>query len=160
MPAVAVIGASNSPAKFGNKAVRAYLRQGWTVYPVNPNERTVEGLPTVPSIEAIPGPVDRAALYVPAAVGITLLPGIARKGVSELFVNPGAEDRHPASRSSHVSLDRAWLRITRRSSGLQPRCMTLPQPAGPRLLPRSPYGLSREGESRLLVGRYFVLPPD
>ena len=46
------------------------------------------------------------------------------------------------------------------SVGLHPRCMTLPQPAGPRLLPRSPYGLSREGESRLLVGRYFVLPPD
>jgi hypothetical protein len=37
--------------------------------------------------------------------------------------------------------------------------MTLPQPARRRLLPRSPYGLSREGESRLLVGRYFVLPP-
>lgn len=104
MPAVAVIGASNSPGKFGNKAVRAYLRQGWTVYPVNPNERMVEGLPAVPSIEAIPGSVDRAALYVPAAVGITLLPGIARKGVSELFVNPGAESDELLAEAERLNL--------------------------------------------------------
>ena len=43
MATVAVIGASNAPHKYGNKAVRAYLRQGWTVYPVNPTEETVEG---------------------------------------------------------------------------------------------------------------------
>ena len=104
MPAVAVIGASNSPRKFGNKAVRAYLRQGWTVYPVNPNERTVEGLPAVPSIEAIAGPVDRAALYVPPAVGITLLAGIARKGVRELFVNPGAESDELLAEAERLKL--------------------------------------------------------
>jgi uncharacterized protein len=91
VPSVAVIGASNNPAKYGNKAVRAYRRQGWTVYPVNPNEPTVEGLATFPAVESIPGPVDRAALYVPPHVGVGLLAGIARKGVPELFVNPGAE---------------------------------------------------------------------
>jgi hypothetical protein len=37
--------------------------------------------------------------------------------------------------------------------------MTLPPPAGRRWLPRSPYRLSGEGESRLAVARYFVLPP-
>jgi predicted CoA-binding protein len=89
--AVAIIGASTDRAKFGNKAVRAYLRQGWTVYPVTPNAAEVEGLPAFPSIEAIPGPVERASLYVPAAIGIRTLPAIAAKGVAELWVNPGAE---------------------------------------------------------------------
>jgi hypothetical protein len=37
--------------------------------------------------------------------------------------------------------------------------VTLPRPTEGRPLPRSPYGLGREGESRLLVGSYFVLPP-
>src|SRR3954468_19785495 len=91
VPAVAVIGASNVKTKYGNRAVRAYLRQGWTVYPVNPNERQVEGLTTYARITDIPGPVDRASLYVPAEIGITLLPGVKAKGVRELFVNPGAE---------------------------------------------------------------------
>src|SRR6185295_5038067 len=91
MPSVAIIGASNAPNKYGNKAVRAYLRQGWTVYPINPTEARVEGLATYPTVEAVPAAVDRAALYVPPDIGITLLPGIARKGINELFVNPGAE---------------------------------------------------------------------
>src|SRR5436190_24210281 len=38
--------------------------------------------------------------------------------------------------------------------------MTLPPSTDPRWLPRSPYCLSSEGESRLAVARYFVLLPD
>jgi uncharacterized protein len=91
MPSVAVIGASNVRNKYGNRAVRAYLRQGWTVYPVNPNETSIEGLKVFASILDIPGDVDRASLYVPPAVGETLLAAIRKKGVKELFVNPGAE---------------------------------------------------------------------
>jgi uncharacterized protein len=101
---VAVIGASNNPSKFGNKAVRAYLRQGWTVYPVNPQEPTVEGLPTYSSIEAVSDKVDRAALYVPAKVGQGLLAGIARKGVSELFVNPGSESDELLAEADRLGL--------------------------------------------------------
>src|SRR5664279_7162 len=37
--------------------------------------------------------------------------------------------------------------------------MTLPQPTEVRLLPRSPYCLSSEGESRLVVASYFVWAP-
>ena len=105
MPAVAVIGASTDRAKYGNKAVRAYLRQGWTVYPVTPNQRVVEGLPTVPTVEAIPGPVDRVAFYVPPAIGITLLSGIARKGgVSEVFLNPGSESDELVAEAERLRL--------------------------------------------------------
>ena len=67
--------------------------------------------------------------------------------------------RQPSARSSHVSLDRAWSGATRRSLRTHPRCMTLPQPTRRRLLPRSPYCLSSEGESRLAVASYFFLPP-
>ena len=91
MPSVAVIGASNAHNKYGNKAVRAYLRQGWTVYPVNPNETTVEGLKVFPTITDLPGPVDRVSMYVPPSVGITLLEAIKAKGTAELFLNPGSE---------------------------------------------------------------------
>ena len=105
MPSVAVIGASNNPAKYGNKAVRAYQRQGWTVYPVNPTETNVEGLPTFPTTEAIPGPVDRAALYVPPQVGVRLLDGIARKGIPELFVNPGAESDELLAAAERLGLN-------------------------------------------------------
>jgi uncharacterized protein len=105
VPSVAVIGASNLPHKYGNRAVRAYLRQGWTVYPVNPNETTIEGLAVFASIADIPGQVDRASLYVPAAIGERLLPEIQRKGVKELFVNPGAESDTLIARAEELGLE-------------------------------------------------------
>ncbi len=88
---VAVIGASNDPSKYGNKAVRAYLRQGWTVYPVTPKPGPIEGLKTYASIKDIPGMVNRATIYLPPTVGMAVLADIAAKGVDEFFVNPGAE---------------------------------------------------------------------
>jgi acyl-CoA synthetase (NDP forming) len=105
MPSVAVIGASSVRQKYGNRAVRAYLRQGWTVYPVNPNETAVEGLTTYKSITDIPGAVDRASLYVPAEIGQTLLEGIRRKAVKELFVNPGAESDALLAEAERLGLE-------------------------------------------------------
>src|SRR5262245_18818769 len=105
MPSVAVIGASSAPHKYGNKAVRAYLRQGWTVYPVNPNEKAVEGLTTYAAIGDIPGPVDRVSIYVPPSVGITLLDGIKAKGPAELFLNPGSESDALLDRAAALGLD-------------------------------------------------------
>jgi hypothetical protein len=45
MKTVAVIGASPNRAKWGNKAVRAFQSQGYTVHPVHPAHDQVEGLP-------------------------------------------------------------------------------------------------------------------
>jgi hypothetical protein len=105
MPAVAIIGASNAKEKYGNKAVRAYLRQGWTVYPVNPNESEVEGLRAYRAITDIPGAVDRASLYVPPAVGIDVLDGIKTKGVTDLWVNPGAESEALMAKAEQLGLE-------------------------------------------------------
>jgi predicted CoA-binding protein len=105
---VAVIGASNVKEKFGNKAVRAYLRQGWTVYPVNPREREVEGLKSYASVTDIPGPVQRATLYLPPEVGVGVLEGIKQKGVAELYVNPGAESDELMSKAEELGLDPIW----------------------------------------------------
>jgi predicted CoA-binding protein len=88
---VAVIGASRDRRKYGNKAVRAYLACGFTVFPVNPTEATIEGLKAYPTLDAIAEPIDFVSLYVPPAVGLKLLPAIAAKQPKELWLNPGAE---------------------------------------------------------------------
>ncbi len=105
MPSVAVIGASGAHHKFGNKAVRAYLRQGWTVYPVNPNEPVIEGLTSYPSVSAIPGAIDRASLYLPPTIGIGLLDEIQRKGIRELWINPGAESDALVEKAEQLGLN-------------------------------------------------------
>jgi predicted CoA-binding protein len=90
-PSVAVVGASQDRRKFGNKAVRAYLACGMTVFPVNPRETMIEGLVAYPSLDAIEAPLDYVSLYLPPAVGLQTLPAIARKNPREVWLNPGAE---------------------------------------------------------------------
>ena len=41
---IAIVGASQSPEKYGNIILRNLRRKGFTVVPVNPGLETVEGL--------------------------------------------------------------------------------------------------------------------
>ncbi len=91
MKTVAIIGASNDRSKFGNKAVRAFLQQGYEVFPVNPKEETIEGLPAFQAIADVPVRPDRVSVYLPPAVLLKALPAIAAKGCDELWLNPGTE---------------------------------------------------------------------
>jgi len=93
MPTVAILGASADRSKFGNKAVRAFLARGFTVYPVNPKGGEVEGLPVYKSLAEIPAAVklDRISVYLPPGIGLKTLPEIAARGTDELWLNPGSE---------------------------------------------------------------------
>jgi uncharacterized protein len=91
MKTVAVIGASSDRRKFGNIAFRAFQAEGYKVIPINPNEASVEGVSTYPSVMAVPGPIDMATVYVPPEIGITLLEGFEHKQIAEIWINPGAE---------------------------------------------------------------------
>lgn len=101
---VAVIGASNDRHKFGNRAVRAFRQQGYTVVPVNPRESEVEGLKAYASILDVPGPVDMASLYVPPEIGEQVIADIARKGVPEVWLNPGAESDELIARARALNI--------------------------------------------------------
>ena len=97
MPTVAVIGASADRHKYGNKAVRAYLRQGWTVYPVHPSAAQIEGLLAYRSLR-VPAPLDRVSLYLPPDTGLSILDDLAAVPHAEFYVNPGAEPRAHCAR--------------------------------------------------------------
>jgi predicted CoA-binding protein len=93
-PTVAILGASADRAKFGNKSVRAHLRCGYEVYPVNPKAASIEGLAAYPSLRDIPaGRLDRISVYLPPSVVLTLLPEIALAQAGEVWFNPGSETR-------------------------------------------------------------------
>src|SRR5690606_15000243 len=69
---------------------RAHVAAGWDVFPVHPTETVVENLKAYPTIDDVPVPkLDRVTLYVPPAIGIWLLEGIARKSPDEVWLNPG-----------------------------------------------------------------------
>ena len=101
---VAVIGASSNRDKFGNKALRAFEHRGYTVIPINPNEPEVEGHKTYASVLDVPGPIDLATVYVPVRPGVTVMEQLAQKGVSEVWLNPGADDHRVVARAKELGL--------------------------------------------------------
>lgn len=88
---VAIVGASNNRQKFGNKAVRAFLRAGYEVVPIHPRETAIEGLRAYRSVLDVPGTIDMASFYVPPEIGEQIIDDVARKGIGEVWLNPGAE---------------------------------------------------------------------
>jgi predicted CoA-binding protein len=91
MKTVAVVGASNDRRKYGNKALRAFTAEGYTVIPINPNEREVEGIPAFRRVVDVPGVIDMATVYVQPHVLKGLLDDFAQKQIPEIWINPGAE---------------------------------------------------------------------
>jgi uncharacterized protein len=101
---VAILGASADRSKYGNKAVRAYQQQGYTVFPVNPKGGEIEGLRVYRSITDLPTRPDRVSLYLPPEVTLRLLPEILAKGCDELWLNPGADSEAVVAEAERLGL--------------------------------------------------------
>ncbi|MGQ0524607.1 MAG: acetate--CoA ligase family protein [Betaproteobacteria bacterium] len=71
---VAIVGASNDPARIGGQPIRLLTEFGFSgrVYPVNPKYTEIRGLPCYPDVAAVPQPCDVAlvALSAPHVRGV------------------------------------------------------------------------------------------
>jgi acyl-CoA synthetase (NDP forming) len=78
---VAVVGASNNPRRWGHNTLRNLLLGGYRhdIYPVNPSEREVQGIPAYSSLADVPGEIDLAVIVVNAS----LVEGVVRRFLPE-----------------------------------------------------------------------------
>jgi hypothetical protein len=104
MPTVAVIGASADRRKFGNKALRAFRHRGYTVVPINPHATVVEGERAYATVLDYPGAIDEATFYVPPEIGRQVMDQIAKKGISKVWLNPGADARPVVERARSLGV--------------------------------------------------------
>ena len=107
MPTIAILGASSDRTKYGNKAVRAFLAKGYTVYPVNPKGGEIEGIAAYTSLAEIPAEVklDRISVYLPPAIGLKALPEIAARKPDEVWLNPGSESDEILDKAQALGLN-------------------------------------------------------
>ena len=105
-PTVAILGASTARSKFGNKSLRAHLRQGYDVYPVNPKGGEIEGLTVYSTLADVPVErLSRISVYLPPATTLLALEDIAAKGCDELWINPGAESEEVLAKARELGLE-------------------------------------------------------
>ncbi|GAB3760683.1 CoA-binding protein [Nocardioides ginsengisegetis] len=85
---VAVVGASDDPAKMGNRVVRGMLDMGFSgeIFPVSRSSKTICGLSALAGIDELPLGVERAVVVTPADVVPTVLSELAGRGVRTAHV--------------------------------------------------------------------------
>jgi acyl-CoA synthetase (NDP forming) len=88
---VAVIGASRDEKKRGFQAVKALLGERFegAVYPVNPREESIMGLPCYRTVLEIEDSVDLALITTPAGTVPALIEECGRKGVAGAVIVAG-----------------------------------------------------------------------
>ncbi|WP_311944097.1 acetate--CoA ligase family protein [Halomonas piscis] len=109
---VAVIGASNNPAKRGYKAMLGLVRGGYagTIYPINPKADAVLDVRAWPSIDAVPEAPALALICTPAATVPELVEACGRRGVKGAIILASGfgEAGADGARLEEEMLRRAW----------------------------------------------------
>lgn len=87
----AVIGATDNPEKYGNRIFKNLTKRGYEVYPVNPNQKEIEGTKCYPTLSDVPVKVDVVDFVVPPRVTESILKECKKLGLDNIWLQPGSE---------------------------------------------------------------------
>jgi uncharacterized protein len=87
---IAVIGATDHPAKYGGIIYRDMKAKGFPVFAVNPNRETVDGDKCWPTVKDLPEQPTIVVFVVPARKGLRVLQDCAEAGLRNIWIQPGA----------------------------------------------------------------------
>ncbi len=121
---IAVVGASPRKDTPVNRLLSTLLDRGYrgTVHPVTDRHSTVEGLATVPSPAALPGPVDLGIVALPKELVVDSCAGLADAGVRNVVVvSAGFAEAGPDGVARQREL--TALAADRELAVLGPNCM-------------------------------------
>src|SRR4030042_3552196 len=95
---VAVVGASNNIQSWGFGMLNSLLAGRFPnrMYPINPNEKIIQGLPGVPSLRDVPDEIDLAIIVVNASLVPQVIEEcIAKKGKGGIVITAGFAEIRP-----------------------------------------------------------------
>ena len=88
---VAIIGASKDPTKRGFRAIQTLLQEKFAgaIFPINPKESEILGLPCHPDLASVPQEIDLALICTPARTLPAMVKACGEKGVKGAVVLAG-----------------------------------------------------------------------
>ena len=88
--------------------------QGYRVLPVNPNETTVLGEPSFPSLAAVPGVIDLVNIFRKSEEVLPIVDEAIARGAKAIWMQEGVANEAAAQRAEQAGLlvvmDRCWLK--------------------------------------------------
>ena len=87
-----IIGASDKPDRYANKAMHMLEKHGHAVILVHPNLKTIEGKPVLPSPKAVHEQVDTITMYVNPSISDAMENALKTIKPRRVIFNPGTEN--------------------------------------------------------------------
>ena len=102
---IALVGASANPEKLGNQLLTKLKTCRLKLYPVNPSEKTIQGIKTYSSLLDIPGTIDLVIVAVPASIVNQIATQAVKKKVKSMVViSAGFSETGPAGHELELQL--------------------------------------------------------
>jgi predicted CoA-binding protein len=102
---IAVVGATDTPWKYGGKIYRDLKAKGFLVRAVNPNRNSVDGDPAYPDLASVPDEIDIVDVVVPPDVAERIVVDAAELGLTHIWFQPGAESQRVIEQARAAGLD-------------------------------------------------------
>ena len=85
---VAIVGASDNPTRIGGRPISYMLNHGYTgqIFPVNPKNETIQGLPAYAQISEIQDEIDFALIAVKSTMVAEQVRAAAQKGARTALI--------------------------------------------------------------------------
>ncbi|WP_265822318.1 CoA-binding protein [Geovibrio ferrireducens] len=83
---VVIVGASNKPERASNGIMKFLMKNGYTVYPVNPLEKEVLGVPTYDSVAEVPVQPDIVDVFRQSAFAAEVVREAVLKGAGLVWL--------------------------------------------------------------------------
>ncbi len=94
---IAVVGATDSPYKYGSIIYRDLKSKGFNLVPVNPNRATVDGDVCYPNLASLPTRPTIIDFVVPPDQTLKVIQEAQRLGLDNFWLQPGSEDAKSVS---------------------------------------------------------------
>jgi|AntAceMinimDraft_14_1070370.scaffolds.fasta_scaffold20209_3 predicted CoA-binding protein len=89
----AVIGVSKNPEKYGHQIYQKLKKEGYKVYPINPNVSEILGNKCYSKLNELPTTPDIINIVVPPKITKEIVKECKELGINKVWMQPGSENR-------------------------------------------------------------------